>query len=120
MLADLSKAFDCYLAINSYLTERKKRVKINDQLSSWLDIVVGVPQSSILGPLLFNSFLCDTFLFFNDVDFASYVNDKTPHCIGKTPQEVISQLEKSSKSILNSLKITEWKGMPGGLSLSVK
>ena len=83
MLADLSKAFDCLphnliaaklhaygfsiaslKLINSYLTERKKRVKINDQFSSWLDIVVGVPQSSILGPLLFNSFLCDTFLFF--------------------------------------------------------
>ena len=33
--------------INSYLTERKKkRVKMDDQFSSWLDIVVGVPQGS--------------------------------------------------------------------------
>ena len=49
--------------INSYLTERKQRVKINDQFSSWLDIVVGLPQGSIRGPLLFNIFLCDMFLF---------------------------------------------------------
>ena len=65
LLTDLSKDFYClphgfvvaklhaYVfsierlkLINSYLTERKKRVKINDQFSSWLDIVVGVPQGS--------------------------------------------------------------------------
>ena len=118
LLTDLSKAFDFLphdlivaklhaygfsidslkLINNNYLTERKQRVKINDQFSSWLDIVVGVPQGSILGPLLFNIFLCDMFLFCND--FASYADDNTPYCIGKTPEEVISQLEKSSKSIL--------------------
>ena len=63
LLTDLSKAFDCLphdlivatlhaygfsidslKLINSYLTEHKQRVKINGQFSSWLDIVVGVPQ----------------------------------------------------------------------------
>ena len=114
---DLSKAFDCLphdlivaklhsygfsidslKLINSYLTEHKQRVTINDQFSSWLDIVVGVPQGSILGPLLFNKFLCEMFLFCNDIDFANYADHNTPYCLGKTPEEVISQLEKSSKS----------------------
>ena len=115
LLTDLSKAFDCLLhdlivaklgfsteslkLINSYLTERKQRVKMNDQFSSWLDIVVGVPQGSILGPLLFNIFLCDMFLFCNDIDFSNYAGNNAACCIGKTPEEVISQLEKSSKSI---------------------
>ena len=82
LVTDLSKAFDCLphdLLVaklhaydfskeslklrNSYLTERKQNVKMNDQFSSWFDIVVGVPQRSILGPLLFNIFLCDMFLF---------------------------------------------------------
>ena len=90
LLTDLSKSFDCFphdlivaklhaygfsieslKLINSYLTERKQRVKMNDQFSSWLDIVVGVPQGSILGPLLFNIFLCDMFLFCNDIDLTS-------------------------------------------------
>ena len=39
------------------------------------------------------------FLFCNNIDFASYADDQTPYRIGKTPEEVISQLEKSSKSI---------------------
>ena len=70
--------------INSNLTDPKQRVKMNDQFSSWLDIIVGVPQGSILGPLLFNIFLCDMFLFCNDIDFASYADNNTPYCIWKT------------------------------------
>ena len=120
LLTDLFKAFDCLphdlivaklhaygfsidslKLIDSYLTERKKRVKINDQFSSWLDIVVGVSQGSILGPLLFNIFLCDMPLFCN-----------TPYCMGKTPEEVISQLEKSSKFIFEWFENNGMKANP--------
>ena len=69
-------------------------------------------QGSILGPLLFNIFLCDIFFFCNDIDFASYADDNTPYCIGKTPEEVISQLEKSSKSIFEWFENNELKGNP--------
>ena len=84
---------------DSYLTERKQRVKINGKFSSCLNIVVGAPQWSILGPLLFDIFSCDVFLFCNGIDFGSYADDNILYCIGKTPEEVISKLEKSSKSI---------------------
>ena len=131
LLTDLSKAFDClshdlivaklhaycFLTeslklINSYLTKRKQRVKMNDQFCSWLDIVVGVPQGSILGPSSFNIFLCDMLLFCNDIDFASYAYDNTPYCIGKTSEEAISQLEKSSKSIFEWFENNRLKSNP--------
>ena len=47
--------------INSYLKNRKQRTKIDSTYSSWEEILFGIPQGSILGPLLFNIFLCDLF-----------------------------------------------------------
>ena len=72
---DLSKAFDCLphdillckfntygvsehalQLIKSYLDNRKQQIKIGSTVSEWADISKGVPQGSILGPLLFNVF----------------------------------------------------------------
>ena len=72
LLTDLSKAFDCILhdlliaklpadgfdynslqMLQSYLSNRKQRTKINDAYSKYCEILFGVPQGSILGPLLF-------------------------------------------------------------------
>ena len=78
-----------------------------------MDILFSVPQGSILGPLLFNIFLCDIFLFCKKVDFVSYADDNAPYCIGKTPEEVISQLEKSSISIFEWFENNGMKAKPG-------
>ena len=54
---------DTLKLIHDYLSNRKQRVKVNDAYSLWKDIFYGVPQGSILGPLLFNMHLCDLFYF---------------------------------------------------------
>ena len=58
--------------LNSYLSNRKERVEINDKYSSWSEILFRVSQGSILGPLLFNVFICDMLYFLEDFDIANY------------------------------------------------
>ena len=83
LLKDLSKTFDClphneitaklnYHGFNfsalklthNYLAKRKQRIKINHLCSSWQDLLFGIPQGLILGPILFNICLADFFLSF--------------------------------------------------------
>ena len=116
LLTDLSKAFDCMThdlliaklhalnfdmnALNlifDYLTGRKQRVKINSSFSSYLDIFQGVPQGSILGPLLFNLFLCDLFLFVEEVNIMSYADDSTPYVGSENVDVTPEKLEKKGK-----------------------
>ena len=118
LLTDLSKAFDCLShdllivklnaygfslpalrLVQSYSTKRKQKTKINSEFSSREEILFGVPQGLILGPLLFHIFLCDLFFVMNNVEFASYADDNTPIFVGKDLDDVISKLQNASKTL---------------------
>ena len=64
---------------------------VNDLL-----LMSGVPQGSILGPLLFNIFLADLFLIHSDIDIANFADDNTPYLSAKN---VIESLERASVSL---------------------
>ena len=86
--------------LEDFLKERKQRVVLNGEVSTWKNINAGVPQGSILGPLLFLSYINDLIeglttnvkLFADDTSLFSVVHDT---------QTSANDLNKDSKIINN-------------------
>ena len=98
ILTNLSKAFDCIFhglliakpaaygfdyqslrIMENFLSNRQQRTKINNAFRRYSEITYGVPQGSILDPLLFNIYVCDTFFEIIECDITSYVDNNTPY-----------------------------------------
>ena len=95
LTTSLSESWRIFFPIDS------KEQKINNAFSRYSKIIYGVPQGSILSPLLFNTYIGGIFFEKIECDIASYADDNTPYNFDFSLDNVISNLEKSTDSLLN-------------------
>ena len=124
---DLSKAFDCLphelileklkfygmedkavALLFSYLSSRYQRVKLGDTFSDWTGVAAGVPQGSILGPLLFNIFMNDLNFAIERCKFMNYADDTKIHTADPNPQVVEEDI---NRDLANTLHWFQQNGM---------
>ena len=121
VLTKLSKEFNCIdhnlliaklntygsekQAINfiySYLTERKQRTKVDSAVSSWEILFSGVSQGSLLGPLLFNIYICDmVFETPANIDFAGHADGNTPYTYSLNIDNLLGKLQGALKKMFH-------------------
>ena len=128
VLTDLSKAFDCIphdlliaklqaykfeksalRFIRDYLTNRTQRTKVDGKYTTKREVKYGVPQGSILGPLLFNLFMNDIFYFLDKSKLANYADDASTHVCKQGIFPFLHLLKSETEIVLDWFKINEMK-----------
>ena len=78
--------------MKSYLKNQKQKIQINNKCSSERDVIAGVPQGSIDGPLLFNLFISYLTFFIEQCTFSNYAEDDNLSISGEDKELIKSRL----------------------------
>ena len=91
----------------SYLSKRSQRFIINDVLSDPHDINTGVPQGSILGPILFLLFINDMPTILTQCSTEMYADDTLLYTYGKDVDKIKHTLNNDLKQLENWLRLNQ-------------
>ena len=92
--------------VNDYLPFRKQRKTVGSSYSGWANVTRGISQRSILGPLLFNIFINNIFLFVEKFVICKFADDNTLFSCGDNLSVILKSLEHDMKILLRWFKFT--------------
>ena len=88
-----------YYFFNSYLTDRTQQVHIGNVHSKQQPVNFGVPQGSILGPLLFILYINDFPLYLKNCETDLYADDTTIHASGKNIDVIQKKVQEDLERV---------------------
>ena len=100
--------------VQTYLSNRRQRVKINGSYSTCRETNLGVPQGLALGPLLFNIYITDIVYLTNGTDICNYADETTLYSCDREVKTVIAKLEQNANHLTtrfpeNHMQLNEGK-----------
>ena len=96
----------------TYLTDRKQSTRLNNFYSTFQLILSGVPQGSILGPILFYIFFNDFLYFIKTANVHNYADDNTLSTSSNSISNLIRVLETESVVAMSWLKVNRMIANP--------
>ena len=85
--------------VRSYLSERKQKVKIDEEESKTVELKIGTPQGSRLSPLLFNILTCDLNLYMTNGLCCNFADDTSVSVSEKNQSEMLRKLESDAEGM---------------------